>query len=88
MEQSPNIFIQLFVSLFFLQRQWGAQSPTDLDEQTAKATGVTVHTIRKIKQEAARCHPLPISSSPRAVQATISRKLDDFDKGIIRKEIV
>ncbi|KAK4312187.1 hypothetical protein Pmani_016343 [Petrolisthes manimaculis] len=72
----------------YLQRQWGAQSATELNEQIAKATGVTVRTIRNIKQKAARCHPLPISSPSRAVQATISSRLDDIDKGLIRKEIV
>lgn len=50
----------------YLQRQWGAQSANELDDQTAKATGVTSRTLRKIKQEAARCHPQPTSFPSRA----------------------
>ena len=72
----------------FVQQQCGALSVTEIDQRTADVTGVTLRTIQNIKQEAARCHPLPISSPCRLPRRTINSQIDNFDKGLIRKEIL
>ena len=72
----------------YVQQHWGALSVTEVDQQTAEIAGVTLRTIQKIKQEASRCHPLPISSPCRLPRPTINSQIDNFDKGLIRKEIL
>ena len=72
----------------FLQHQWGPTSVTEIDERTAEVTGVTLRTIQNIKQEAARCHPMPITSPCRMPRKTINSQIDNFDRGLIRKEIL
>ena len=84
--QTKNVIMNVY---HHFKHQWGALSVSEVDEMTAKASGVCVRTVRSIKAEAALCFPLPISSPTQRVKPpTINSKLDNFESECIRKEIL
>lgn len=73
----------------YIAQQGRCLSVTEIDEETARAVGVCVRTVRAVKQQASKCHPHPITSPPqRATPSCIFKRLDEFDKQAIRKEIL
>ena len=82
--QTKNIIINVNR---YLAHQHRCMSVSEIDEETAKATGVCVRTVKAIKQQSAK--HFPITSSPkRATPPSIIDKMDQFDKEAIRKEII
>ncbi|KAK4307375.1 hypothetical protein Pmani_020894 [Petrolisthes manimaculis] len=73
----------------YFSAQWGGDSSAEVLEKTAKATHVSVKTVRRVQRQASECDPNPITSPvyhPKKLRVRI--KLDDFDKECIRKEVL
>ncbi|KAK4320060.1 hypothetical protein Pmani_009049 [Petrolisthes manimaculis] len=73
----------------YFSAQWGGDSSAEVLEKTAKATNVSVKTVRRVQRQASECDPNPITSPvyhPKKLRVRI--KLDDFDKECIRKEVL
>ena len=82
--QAKNIIISVHR---YLTQQNRCMSVSETDEETAKAVGVCVRTVKAIKQQSTKC--FPISSPPqRTPPLSIFSKMDQFQKEAIRREII
>lgn len=62
-------------------------SISEIDEETAKAVGVCVRTVKAVKHQSTQ--GFPIKSPPqRATPPSIFCKMDEFEKEAIRREII
>lgn len=84
--QARNIIMSVYR---YFSAQWGAASSDEVIEKTSKATEVPVNTVKKIKRQASECGHVPFSSPahPRK-RLRVRGKLDNFEKEVIRKEIL
>ncbi|KAK4320485.1 hypothetical protein Pmani_008651 [Petrolisthes manimaculis] len=46
----------------YFSAQWGGDSSAEILEKTAKATHVSVKTVRRVQRQASECDPNPITS--------------------------
>lgn len=86
--QAKNIIMNIRQ---YIAQQGKCLSVTQTDKETARAVDmcVCIRTVKAVKQQASKCHPLPITSPPqRATPSSIFKKLDEFDKQNLRKEIL
>lgn len=84
--QTRKIILNVY---HFFRGQWGTDSSSEVVEKTSKATDVSVSTVKRIRQEAARhggsILPSPVQQSKRV---RLRGNIDSFDKDCIRKEIL
>ncbi|XP_064111448.1 uncharacterized protein LOC135218937 [Macrobrachium nipponense] len=70
----------------YLREQYDKEGEDDIVKRTAAATGISVRSIQRIKQQHKRgeMHSPP----PRSRKSPVMGALDDFDKDCVRREIM